>query len=463
MMNYIKDRVIKGYIVALLCTLTESYFIWNMPADLANTERAAYITLLAALMLYSIILMCIIIKYNVDMFEPITLVSLLYFAIMLFAPLLCLVRHDTALFGVEVFGGCIKGTLVFLVSYISFVFMYYRSRKQIFVNCKLLQFENQANSIVGIMLTLWLLCLFITLIYDISIGRSPLYLLSFGRLGVVNSEMAESSLQIFINFSYCTLGCWMYLERYWNNRVLVWILYIVTLSLFITRGFRFIVVIALIAPIVRHFLRNGKRPSIIIVVTFLMVLLIALGMFGNIRNSLRTGQEITNTTTVSEAIDDIFSSDFTIFKSYYAIVEACPQRVNYQYGKQIFLYTATMAIPRALWPGKPLPAYREVLSSAVSPYAVIAGMAFPNIGEYYFEFGAIGCIVLMGIFGRLCGKLRNNIDNITETGMISYSILLMALIQVVARGYTPSVFYLILFLSLPQILIYGMTYIKVKG
>lgn len=463
MMNYIKDRVIKGYIVALLCTLTESYFIWNMPADLANTERAAYITLLAALMLYSIIIMCIIIKYNVDMFEPITLVSLLYFAIMLFAPLLCLVRHDTALFGVEVFGGCIKGTLVFLVSYISFVFMYYRSRKQIFVNCKLLQFENQANSIVGIMLTLWLLCLFITLIYDISIGRSPLYLLSFGRLGVVNSEMAESSLQIFINFSYCTLGCWMYLERYWNNRVLVWILYIVTLSLFITRGFRFIVVIALIAPIVRHFLRNGKRPSIIIVVTFLMVLLIALGMFGNIRNSLRTGQEITNTTTVSEAIDDIFSSDFTIFKSYYAIVEACPQRVNYQYGKQIFLYTATMAIPRALWPGKPLPAYREVLSSAVSPYAVIAGMAFPNIGEYYFEFGAIGCIVLMGIFGRLCGKLRNNIDNITETGMISYSILLMALIQVVARGYTPSVFYLILFLSLPQILIYGMTYIKVKG
>lgn len=463
MMNYIKDRVIKCYIVALLCTLTESYFIWNMPADLANTERAAYITLLAALMLYSIIIMCIIIKYNVDMFEPIALVSLLYFAIMLFAPLLCLVRRDTALFGVEVFGGCIKGTFVFLLSYISFVFMYYRSRKQIFVNWKLLQFENQANSIVGIMLTLWLLCLFITLIYDISIGRSPLYLLSFGRLGVVNSEMSESSLQIFINFSYCTLGCWMYLERYWNNRVLVWILYIVTLSLFITRGFRFIVVIALIAPIVRHFLRNGKRPSIIIVATFLMVLLIALGMFGNIRNSLRTGQEITNTTTVSEAIDDIFSSDFTIFKSYYAIVEACPQKVNYQCGKQIFLYTATMAIPRALWPGKPLPAYREVLSSAVSPYAVIAGMAFPNIGEYYFEFGTVGCIVLMGIFGLLCGKLRNNINNITETGMISYSILLMALIQVVARGYTPSVFYLILFLSLPQILIYGMTYIKVKG
>ena len=80
-------------------------------------------------------------------------------------------------------------------------------------------------------------------------------MLSFGRFGVVSNEMSESSLQIFINFSYCTLGCWMYLERYWNKRALVWLLYIITLSLFITRGFRFIVVIALIAPIVRHFIK----------------------------------------------------------------------------------------------------------------------------------------------------------------------------------------------------------------
>ena len=463
MMSCKKKRAIKCYIVALICTLIEFFFAWNMPTSLKNTELASYIVLLVAMMLYAVIVMMAIIKHDIDIFEPIALVSLLYFAIMLFAPLLCLVRQDTALFGVEVFGGCIKGTCIFLLSYISFALMYYRSRKEVSVNYKLLQIEKRTNLIVVVMLTLWFVCLFITLIYDISIGRSPLYLLSFGRFGVVSNEMSESSLQIFINFSYCTLGCWMYLERYWNKRALVWLLYIITLSLFITRGFRFIVVIALIAPIVRHFIKIKKRPSIIIVGAFLLVLLVALGIFGNIRNSLRTGQEITNTTTAIEALDDIFNSDFTIFKSYYAIVEACPEKVDYQYGKEIFLYTATMIIPRALWPGKPLPVYRDVLSSAVNSYAVSAGVAFPNIGEYYFEFGIFGCVVLMGIFGFLCGKLRNNINNTTETGMITYSILLMALIQVVARGYTPSVFYLLLFLSLPQIIIYGMNYIALRN
>ena len=462
MMSYIKKRVIKCYAVALICTLIEAFFIWNMPSDLSKNELRSYVTLLVVMILYEMILILAIFRYNMDMFEPIVLISLLYFAIMLFAPLLCLVRRDTTLFGVDVFGGCIKGTWVFLASYISFVVMYYRSKREIGVNYKLLQIEKRTNFIVYMMLALWLACLLITLIYDISIGRSPLYLLSFGRLGVVSSELSESSLQIVINFSYCTLGCWMYLEHYWDKRKLVWLLYIITFSLFITRGFRFIVVIALVAPIVCHFLRVKKRPSIMIVGFFLIILLIGLGMFGNIRNSLRTGKEITNTTTVVEAVDDIFDSDFTIFKAYYAIVDACPRKVDYQYGKQIFLYTATMAIPRAIWPGKPMPPYRIVLSVAVNSYAVVAGMAFPNIGEYYFEFGPLGCVVLMGIFGFLCGKLRNNIENPTETGKIMYSILLMALIQVVARGYMPSVFYLLLFLSLPEIALWTLSHITVR-
>ena len=460
-MDQIRKRALKAYTIALICFLFEAFFIWNMPSDMSYSILTSYVTLLVAMMLYMLIIVFLIIKYDMDIFEPITLVSLLYYAIMFFAPLLCIVREDTTLFGVDVFGGCIRGTWVFLLSYVSFVFFYYRNKKSIYDNYKLFQIEKQTNLIVFVMLAMWIGCLLITLIYDVSSGKSPLYLLSFGRLGSVSNEMSESSLQIVINFSYCTLGCWMYLERYWNKRKLVWILYIITLSLFITRGFRFIVVIALIAPIIRHYIRKQKRPSIIVIGVFLLVLLVGLGMFGNIRNSLRTGQEITNSTTVTESIEDVFNSDFTIFKAYYAIVEACPQKIGYQYGKQIFLYTAIMAVPRAVWPGKPLPLYPEVLSKAVNSYAAMAGTACPNIGEYYFEFGAFGTIILMGFFGFLCGELKKHIKNRTETGIISYSILLMSLIQIIGRGYMPSGFYLLLFLSLPQIFMYLLSRVRV--
>ena len=37
----------------------------------------------------------------------------------------------------------------------------------------------------------------------------------------------------------------------------------------------------------------------------------------------------------------------------------------------------------------------------MSEYAVKAGAAWPNIGEYYSEFGLIGCIILMFLFGIL--------------------------------------------------------------
>ena len=69
MMSCKKNRAIKCYIVALVCTLIEFFFAWNMPTSLKNTELASYIVLLVAMMLYAVIVMMAIIKHDIDIFE----------------------------------------------------------------------------------------------------------------------------------------------------------------------------------------------------------------------------------------------------------------------------------------------------------------------------------------------------------------------------------------------------------
>ena len=86
--------------------------------------------------------------------------------------------------------------------------------------------------------------------------------------------------------------------------------------------------------------------------------------------------------------------------------------------------------------------------------AAKSGMAFPNIGEFYFEFGPIGVVVCMFIFGVLCANLKvilKKADDIEE--LIIYSVTFLALVQIIGRGYIPSNFYLLIFLNLPMFLL----------
>ena len=111
-----------------------------------------------------------------------------------------------------------------------------------------------------------------------------------------------------------------------------------------------------------------------------------------------------------------------------------------------------MIIPRVIWPGKPDALQKMVVTTAVSETAAQSGMAFVNLGEFYFEFGILGCIVSMFLFGVLSRYLRR-IAKINSDGLICYSMLLPTCIQLVARGYIPSNFYLIVFLCLPTLII----------
>ena len=133
-------------------------------------------------------------------------------------------------------------------------------------------------------------------------------------------------------------------------------------------------------------------------------------------------------------------------------METIPKNKNYLYGQQIFLFTATMFVPRIVWSNKPITSPGLlIIGDAISDYAVKAGTAYPIIGEFYLEFGVIGVIVFMYLYGKLNNYFssiyiysNNNIVKILE-----YTILLLANFQIIIRGYTPSNFYMVIFFILP--------------
>lgn len=423
-----------------------------MPEGLNSQLQDDYVFLVIAYYLYSFFLWTLFTRYSIDLFEPIVLAAAMYFLILVFAPLVCIIRGTTSILGVNTMGGCIKGTSVFLISFVFFCYGYYKKRK--LRNCPPKEMVGAINE-NQLMILFWCFCLLLTIVYDVSTGKSVFYILTFGQAGAIAQEQADSSLQILINFSYSLLGAWLYLWKNWKGHGLLKLgMYLITLSVFVTRGFRFIIVIALFSPIVLHYLMIGRRPDILKTVVACILILSFMGSFGSIRNNLRTGTQIKEVTTGFDALLDVFDSDFCTFKAYYGVINAFPQKMGYMHGKEMIVYTAVMMIPRAIWPGKPYPPTHEVATAAMNSVAAKSGMAFPNLGEFYFEFGPVGVVICMFVFGILCSKLKDLLKTACSLEkLIAYSMTFLALIQVIGRGYIPSNFYLILFLNLPMLVL----------
>ena len=416
-------------------------------------------------------LICInVFIYNVskekDIFSPFVMTSALFFAIFFYAPLMCITTNDLYAVGnVDVYDGCIKATYIFLVSYLSFTFGY--TLKRDFVFDKFINnnkycidsYKNNQKSFekVKIASLMWIFCYFVTLIYDLSRGISIFYILSYGTLGQVEyASSLDSSLAILGNFSYSLIILWLYIWHYTDNKILIILIGYMTGAIYFTRGFRFIMMIMILSPIIYKYLLNDKRPKLINTVLSAYLLIVLAGMLEASRGAIRNGQGgIVSGFSATELFDRVFASDFTIFKQFYAMVIHIPKDYGYTFGQEMFLYTLIMIIPRGLWSGKPDFPYKTVLRISLNRQAVWAGQAWPIIGAFYFEFGVIGCILFMFILGYVFARIYKKLlkDNDNDIYKIGYSVFLPSIMQIICRGCIPQQTYMLLFTFLPIIII----------
>lgn len=401
----------------------------------------------------------VILRDNDDLLYPIHFVTILYICIFIYCPIYLIFEGRTDIRGTIVMDGCIRATLIFLISYLAFVVGYLFKKAPKFMSLnKLIKEEyplKMINKIIYLSLTIWGFGMVVNLYFLLRSGMNLTYIFSLGQGGEFNLTGSMSDLGFISNFGLFMVIPWLYILYYSNNKMLKIGITFITTAIYFIRGFRFIIVIMIIARALCYYREKRKHPSMKIILLGVLGGLIFISLLGFMRHDLRNGTKIEWGNFDISQIGYALETNFNIYKPFYGLVNNYPSNYSYTFGQSMIIDTAAHFIPRVIWATKPLAAESTMaiaMKNSTNDFAYdVAGMAWPNIGEYYMEFGIIGCIVLMFILGIVTKKIlilykSSKIDNI-----IIYSVFYGFLLQLITRGYTPTIVGLILFLYLPAI------------
>ena len=303
----------------------------------------------------------------------------------------------------------------------------------------------------------WTVGLIGNIIYLRAEGRSLVSIFTFGMAGDL-LEKSNIPIDFIGMFGFFMPAALLYINEYSKNIILKIILFTVTLILFINRGFRFVIIILLVAPIIAYYLKKRREPKFRVMVIVLTCLLFMISIIRNTRNNIRASnlsEEVSITKYLGiEAIDEALYDNFSMYKPFYIITEKVPNIVGYTYGSKTFVNPILMLVPRAIWKDKKF-LYEDIDSKIFKKEVLTAGSAYPNIAEYYLEYGILGVILGMLILGLFTGYSTKWLVNRNKNykNIVFYSIFIPLTMQIIIRGYMASNFNLILFTYLPAVLI----------
>lgn len=428
-------------------------FFLICPVALDEELKKCYYQLCVQLIIFYILWTIILSKVNIDIFEPIILLTLIHLLLFEITPIVCLWTNRIEFFGIYVWQECIKATYISTIGYILFVFSYFY-KNSINKEKKKYYFYNIDNKKKYLYLNycIWTIAFICNVIVIQGYGLSLKYLLTGGHSIMKNTAISKSSYGFLVIIAYAMIPSFLYIFELSKSKIIKIIIFYLMFMSFYVRGFRFIMIAVLIAPLVYSYLKKNKRPSI----NLIFFVLIGLSIFSSymqfarafIRSGVGGNIDINKIFNI-ENILEVLIENFEIFKTYYAIVEHFPKNIPYTLGVEIFLYTLVLLVPRFVWPGKPQPEIYKVISNAVNSASRDAGTSFPYIGEYYFEFGFIGVCIFMIILGKFFSKLKKYMYKKDIHSYITYSCVYPLILQLLIRGYTPTNFYMILAVIAP--------------
>lgn len=405
-----------------------------------------------------IFLLIILNKREFYIFEPITFVFFLYYMIFIFEPIRNISINNVTEFGVNTMGGCIKATCVFIIGFSFMLIGYYLDDHSISYHTSELELKEEydISSLLRFSWLIWFVGIASFLLYNISIGRSAIYMLSFGRIGSASLNGRGFNILIISVVIYISFYPLMCILIYEQSKILRLIALVITCIPLATRGFRNILVVVLSAPVIFYYIKRRKTPTLKASVALFAIFIFIFGFIGSTRGATRTGAEINlDSYHYSKGLDGMLYY-FDSYKVFYGAVEQYPRYYSYTFGKQL-LYTFIMFIPRFVWSGKPEPLIREVIGRSTGPLSASSGSAWPNIGEYYTDFGIIGSILCMFILGCLLRKMKNlyQKENASVGSISLYCLFLPALVTIIAYGYTAG--------NAPQYLLMALPYLLGKN
>lgn len=429
-----------------------------------------YITLflLTAEILF-IILYRIIIKKKVDVFDPFYLISILYFLILVIAPFIWLRQGKYYKSIFPVMSGLKQATVVFSVGYFAFflgdmlsnikIKKDSKENKNIVNNADLS--TRQSQKIIIMCEIMFIITFVLTIVsgylnnknlIDLLLGRginSNFYNYSnnAGALLAASGDMFVPILMILF----------VYQKR---NRLALYLQMLFVTWIYFAQGSRYIIIILVFAPIIYSYIKKGKRPKLTKLLKALVILFLIVSIIGVIRDSVRYGTEFKKFSFYD--LTDTIMPNIEVFYPYYYMMKFVPKQFPYALGTS-YLYIFYMFIPRSAWALKPYPPYVQLRNFMFGAYGAHVNVEYINVGEFYLNFGIIGVIIGMLIYGFLTHKTLKLIKNTkNDFKLIAFSILLIFNMQFISRGNFINIILESIYLFVPFLIIKFLSSLKIK-
>jgi oligosaccharide repeat unit polymerase len=413
-------------------------------------------TVLTVLLSVPLVIGCV--TRQMDPFNPTTVIAASYFLYFVYAPIRNLIAGQYYFFGKLIMPLLPLGSVYLAFGFIALWAGYYASRMARYA-VGLMPSPPEPRS--GILVYAWVVAAIAVIaftVYARLAGLSWVQLLTLGQLGSARKAMQDGAASLsgdFGNYLYSTLD-WLtsalllfYVFARRGRKWLV-VMFVALFVVYTTIGFRFRIVILVLAPIVYYYLKRGTRPNSLRVSIVAIVSIFLIGTIGMARGSFRAGERVDPQSISIASSGSTFSNDLNVYQGYLAMIDAIPREHQYLWGSS-FAYLVFQPIPRSLWPGKPQAPVLTIINAILGSEAVTAGIAYPNVGEFYANFGALGIVGGMWLFGFLSRVLYEYLvayrDN--EWARIVYALMFPFIIQVISRGYFVQIFQEAAFLLMP--------------
>lgn len=419
------------------------FFAFSMPQGLGTEEKIQYLVLVFSYYYIVTVFFLTINKKGYDIFEPLTIYTCIYFLLYTITPLILFIQDNLLCRGLYVMDGCVKGTLLYMFAYTIFCLFYLHNATEdnymLVEREHILGEEDRRNIYLLLAWGIWIITFLVNIYFLLQTGRDLSYILSFGFAGEITEPTGSASALFLTDIGYMIIGAWLYIYAYEKKKILVIATFVLTIAIFFIRGFRFIVLIMILAFVAFKYLRAQKKPSMKSIGILLFCLMFMIAFMGFVRVGLRTGEGSTfeNFNFIEELNYALFSN-FNIYQTYYGIIADVPDKVSFTYFATIW-ENIYMWIPRAIWPSKPVTGvtYLSMISQCMDYDTIVgAAMATPDLCGYYYSFGIFGVFFYSAFWGSICRLSRKLYvsANASIHNLILYSLFMPTLFQMIIRG-----------------------------
>ena len=258
-----------------------TFLIIKMPTNLDVVLRQNYIADVCAYCVMAGVAALIFAKRNFDLLDPIVLFSVLYVSMFSLAPIRDILVDDYSTFGINTLVYGVEGTIIAVVGYLSFAAGYLlklRVKRNPAVD---LPFEPARSPIAGRALAMWATVFLVALFSAIASGKGATYILSLGLFGDAQAQprmdaplgfgtmAAHALIPIAIVHAYASKG-----------RVLTGVIQLLTFTLLASQGFRYVVIIFVLAHAYVWYMKRRATPRLATVAALFAGLALYSGAMG---------------------------------------------------------------------------------------------------------------------------------------------------------------------------------------